>query len=181
MICIPAARNFPEASSAWQRFLVSSNRIYNRLHAGARGDTKDEPWYGKKVHERKGDPLLSYMDHARDVDEHGLEPVIREEPGFVALTGDFIINGTLSFGPSGFGPGTNFTMQGINPNRPPGVMMKGPEARLVDVTDTRFGDTFSVPQEHMGKPIPNATPAVIAELALIYLEGLIQEAALRCP
>jgi hypothetical protein len=37
--------------------------------------------YGRAKHERRNDPLLSYIHHARNADEHGIKDITRVAKG----------------------------------------------------------------------------------------------------
>jgi hypothetical protein len=74
-----ATNHFGEIERHWAVFLVHFERIFHRLEAAAGG--KGDDWYGQLEQFRKKDPLLSYLLHARNVDEHGLKTVTKREPG----------------------------------------------------------------------------------------------------
>jgi hypothetical protein len=52
--------------SAWSDFLLATASIYFKLEQGAKGNGPSEGWYGRKKHERKADPLLSYLHRCED-------------------------------------------------------------------------------------------------------------------
>src|SRR5438045_1159874 len=76
-----AENGFKPYQQAWSLFLSQVSRFYSKMEQGSKGCGKSEGWFGRKKHERRSDPLLSYIHHARDADEHGLECV-------TAVTGD---------------------------------------------------------------------------------------------
>ena len=57
--------------------------MFNKLRAGAKSPPQSKQWFEAKMRERESDPLLCYIWHARNVDEHGLEVVARKQPGFI--------------------------------------------------------------------------------------------------
>jgi hypothetical protein len=59
----------------WENFLIAANGIYSKLERGAKTNGKSKAWYGRKKHERKNDPLLSYLHHARNAAEHGIQRI----------------------------------------------------------------------------------------------------------
>jgi hypothetical protein len=67
------------AEKAWSDFLISVAGIYTKLSIGSKGHTKSEAWWGRKIHERRIDPLLLYLHHARNADEHSINPVSEYE------------------------------------------------------------------------------------------------------
>lgn len=59
---------------------------------------------------------------------------------------------------------------------PPGFALIGPHLKLARVSDDRFGDSFDLPKEHLGKPLTDDRLLNVAKLGLAYLEQLIAEA-----
>jgi hypothetical protein len=72
---IRASNDFAEIQSAWASYLVHSGRIFTKLEQGSKGDNKSKAWWGKKLHERRTDPLLRYLWHSRNADEHTLQQI----------------------------------------------------------------------------------------------------------
>ncbi len=167
------ARNFDEFEPAWSRFLVSANAADMIIQSNAKGG-REQPWYGRKIHARRKDPLLAYMHTARNVDEHGIEPVARDEPGFLAIgvAGDSIHIENAVFRADGSFTATVRPVDGKLPT----IVNQPAYPKLVAVTDDRFGDTFAPPSEHLGKPLTDASPIGVATVWLAYLEGLVGEA-----
>ena len=64
-----------ETRDAWSDFLTAAATIYNKLKEGAQTSGSSIGWYGRIKKDRKSDPLLSYVHHARNCDEHGIEEV----------------------------------------------------------------------------------------------------------
>lgn len=164
-----SAKRFDIAASAWSDFLIAASGVYSKLEQGAKGAGKSEAWFGRKKHERKNDQLLRYLHHARNADEHGIEPTTANRRSFeVRGGGSYRFDGT-------FGSHTDMTI--THQDGPPPIIEFGTKIVLAPVTDTRFGDRFEPPTEHLGAPIPEPDPEIVAALALSYLEGLISEAA----
>lgn len=170
-----AAKSFDEASEAWADFLQAANSVYSKLETGSKGCGKSEAWFGRMKHERRTDPLLAYIHQARNVDEHGIEPTTEEH-----LIPSFSGNGYLrSFevGKSAEGALT------ISYDADPGVKLNlDLVAVLRPVTDSRFGNVFNPPEEHLGVPldVPQAwsiPPAAVASVAVTYLNLLVDAAA----
>jgi hypothetical protein len=156
-----AADSFEKMEAAWTNFLLMSNRVYARIEQGAKGNGTSFGWYGTKKHERRKDPLLSYIKNARDADEHGIERVTGRDYGSTQVRfpeGATITSGTMSHG--------NIDIQLAEP-RPVEVTFNGPSVKLVEVTN--YGDKY--------QPPGNTDPVAVAELFLNHLEALIAEAA----
>jgi hypothetical protein len=135
--------------SAWRDFLIAANTIYSKLEVGAK-DATSKSWFDRKKHERRTDPLLQYLHHARNADEHGIEHRITTHLGGIIAV--------------------EVWKRG-QPKPPQGRL---PTVKLMPVKDR--GVTYSLPLEHLGKPIVTQTPLSLAELGLVYLRELVKEA-----
>src|SRR6266404_5541572 len=72
---IRTSNDFSEVQSAWTSFLVHAGRIFTKLERGSKNDNESRAWWGKKLHERRTDPLLCYLWHARNAEEHTLQQI----------------------------------------------------------------------------------------------------------
>ncbi len=155
---------------AWWAFLVAAAGIYAKLEQGAKGNGRSEAWFGRVRHLRKNDELLSYIHHARNAEEHGLDSSTAHQKGILAGKDSFGVeldrdeDGNILHIKAKVG--VAFKVQLI----PPGI-------RLLPVTDDRFGDVFQPPATHLGKPLERGTPLEVAQLGLKYLEALVTEGA----
>ncbi len=163
-----------EFEDAWTDFVMAAGSIYSKLEQGAKSNGVSSAWFGRKKHERKSDELLSYIHHARNSEEHGLESGLQtfrnrqfrmaEGEGYEIIDDP---NRPLSFRTKG---------------KPPEKMkirieaVMGNSARLVRVKDIRFGDEFDPPTAHLGRTLEIRHPVAVAELTLAYLTSLIEEA-----
>jgi hypothetical protein len=142
--------SFPQSERAWREFLVQADRVYNYLKEGSKGCRKSQPWYGNVQHDLKNDPLLCYLRQSRNADEHSLQDV---KPTLTALS---ILPDTVTE------PG----LQTISITVGYGYM----------TPVTNRGTTYDVPKEHQGKPLTDTKLLTAAQLALDYLEGIINDA-----
>jgi hypothetical protein len=163
------AKNYAELKDAWSDFLLACGRIYSKLEQGAKTNGQSIAWFGRKKHERRNDPLLKYIHHARNIDEHGLTDITRLKPKSVGI------------GSSG---STYVKLLEINDGKitkaetsgDPLIVSHYPEsAYLVSVVDR--GDKYDPPNEHMGKPLADTSPIAVAELAVVYLRSIISDAS----
>lgn len=150
---LETSETFPAANRAWSEFLVQANRVYLKLKEGTKGQGPTEAWFGRKTHERKRDSLLQYLHHARNADEHTLsdtKPHVKPlgiHPPEITKPGNQTVTITVQFSVVG---------------------------HLVPVVD--YGETYDVPTAHIGKTLDNPTPVSVAQLAIDYLEHMIEEA-----
>jgi hypothetical protein len=171
---------FKAYERAWSQFLSQASRFYSKIEQGAKGCQTSEPWFGRKKHERRKDPLLSYIHHARDCDEHTIEHI-------TSLTADFI--GTQIDNEKGLRASfefmvddrgrmhyRNFESKNLDGEDLP-MMVRNPAVALLTVHDRRFGDKFDPPEMHLGRPIVDTSPRGVAALAITYLEDMLKEAS----
>lgn len=165
---IRSAKQYPEFEAAWSDFLLAAGRIYSKLEQGAKNSGKSKAWFGRQKHARRTDTLLSYIHHARNADEHGIERVTQMQPGSIGIgsTGSTLIKRMVIDG--------NMVMADTvgDPLR---VTVTPNSVRLVPVMD--HGDRYEPPVSHLGSPINKPSPLAVAELAVSYLETLTDEAA----
>lgn len=164
---------YREFCDQWYIFLTGAKNIYTALETGAKVSPQSKQWYGAKTRERREDELLQYLYQARHDDEHGLEEVTKLDRG-----GTFIGGGTP--GPDGVTEvSVNIRISGGRienlANEPVEVIHVPPQAKLATVTP-RGTEKFPPPRVHRGRDITGLPPVGAANLALIYLRGLIDEA-----
>lgn len=66
------AERFEEAEDAWADYLTHANRVFLKLRAACHGQL-EWPWWKRIMDQRRDDPLLAYIHHARNSDTHKLE------------------------------------------------------------------------------------------------------------
>jgi hypothetical protein len=177
---LTSAQNYAAVEEAWTDFLLSAASVYSKLRQGAKGNGKSEAWFGRKIKDRKDDPLMRYLHYARNSEEHGIERVVARGPG----------GKPFSEGPPlKFGERRSIKMQMLDATKNPqtitlvNAIETGPCIFLVRVRDTRFNDHCDPPGAHLGKPIggDGIFPDYVAWLGLCYLAGLIDEAEALVP
>lgn len=162
-----------ELRMAWSDFLLAAAGLYSKLEQGSKDSPKSQSWFGRVKHIRRSDPLMRYLHHARNSDEHSLD--ITASMGTTAVSTHESV--TVSTNPDGT-PNVRVDMSKVDRHDPSGPVM----ARItVDiypraVTDNRYGDTFQPPKEHLNTAMADTSAPGIAELAVEYLGSLINEA-----
>ena len=170
---VQAARDFASFRAAWSRFLIACNGIAAILESSARKDPRSRQWFGGKMKARPKDELLSYMHQARNVEEHGIEPVAEQDPGSLTIGG---ASGGGIIRKIGFGPGKLVLELDRWHGDLPQVTYVPPHVRLIPVVDDRYGTTFKVPEFHLGQRIGDSSPRTMGALWLSYSAALIDEA-----
>ncbi len=161
--------SFEEFEASWEDFLNLLNTIFSKLEQGAKADSKSKAWYDKIKHERRTDPLLSYVQQARNSEEHTLI-------GTTDKTG---------FRIEAVGKGAKVVRSGHKDNRleviAPANAKAGeelfrihaPGIYLVDVTCQRSKKRFPVPTSHLDTELYQNDPISVASLAINYAEEMI--------
>jgi hypothetical protein len=172
---IEASTTFKEFESAWSDFLLAWNSIYSVLEQGAKAKPQSRQWFGAKKRERRDDPLLQYLHQARNADEHGIEPVAVHDPGGIGIGvgGQPVEVSNLRFDEEGRASAVVKSLDG----KPPKILIQGPHARPVEVVDSRYGNRYPVPREHLGKPLKRLSPLSMAQAGYAHSERLVEEAA----
>lgn len=163
---------------SWSEVLSQLSRCYTKLEQGAKGCPKSEPWFGKKKQERKVDPLLAYIHHARNSDEHGLDYITQRAADGASLhfppTNEVTVGFEMMVDDKGAthirNPKVKSPHGGVTH-----VQIANPRIELVPVRDR--GVTYDPPTMHAGKPIVNAGADSVAKLAIDLMRLTIDEAA----
>lgn len=161
-----ASNHFTEVERHWSAFLVSIGRIYTKLEQGSKISGTSKAWWGRKVHERKIDPLLKYLWHARNADEHTIRAVTEQYPGKVTKVE-----------PTEKEIDEFHQKMKDQPHPYVGLGMIEvvfPHVKLVHVIDC--GVKFDIPHEHLGSAISAPDPKNVGLLALAYMEKMLLEA-----
>jgi hypothetical protein len=164
---LKGSNDFATIETHWAAFLVAMTRVFTKLEQGSKTSYKSNAWWGRRVHEKKTDPLLRYLLHARNADEHTLQQITEFNPGRAHVgqpTAQEI---------------ADLHHQLEHETRPHAVLglaeVVFPHVVLKEVVDK--GVRFSPPQSHLDVPLTNTSPAHVGDLALAYLEAMIKEAA----
>jgi hypothetical protein len=177
---LEASTTLDDAESAWGDLLLSGNAIYSKLEQGSKVNGKASAWFGRAKRARKDDPLLCYMHHARNSEEHGIEDVTKR---MTAGQATFTIR--EPFDPSkleGMRLNIDTDQRGhvkvssSDENVVSTQMYDKPALALVRVKDDIYKDHFDPPYEHLGVKLPDQSPLTIAGLFIAHLERLIDEA-----
>jgi hypothetical protein len=183
-------------SVLWSEFLIYTQRTFTRLRkATERGSSKG--WSDNVLDVRSNDELLSYILHARNADEHGIEPIThRQASGFTLHPkeekpwGAASTMREMSRRAEDHIASLGMELE-IRSAPQPGEVLSEPSGRIITrlAAEVRFypervrlvpvrdrGRVYQPPSNHLGTPINDASPIGIATLAVAYLEAIISEA-----
>lgn len=166
------ADDLKACSNAWADVLIWGHRAISKLEQGAKHGSSSG-WFGQITSQRRTDPLLSYMHHARNVDEHALVKVYETTKADIKLSipqnkpaqfhteltedGHFLVR-----------PLNSWTkVEGVERA---GLLLKAAESR---------GRTYPVPDQHLGHAITESSARALSEIFSTYLTRVIDEAELR--
>jgi hypothetical protein len=164
------ASNARELMDDWSEFLVHIQRLFARL-AKATESGSSKGWFDRIQNQRREDPLLSYVAHARNVDEHGVEPITRRDPGGIGInpkTGNVLHIGHISIS-----RGTIV----VDPETARNIRITFVPERVALVAVRDRGREYPVPNEHLGRPLSGVSLINVAELALAFWGRTLAEAA----
>jgi hypothetical protein len=182
LLTMKETRSIGKLEQLWSEFLLMANRVHVKLEQGAKFDSTSKAWYGLKKHDRRTDPLLSYLKNARDADEHGLRRITAR----TELGGGFILTPNVPW--SGHIEkhdwGWAMFVESEHPEASARPVIVPPNVKLVEVFN--YGNRYPPPATHMGQPVPRYLnlfphPIPVGRLAIRYLEGLIAEAQSLVP
>jgi hypothetical protein len=168
---LEGASDVKSVTNAWSELLVEVQRLFNKLEQGAKAAPALSAWYGAVKHERRLDPLLRYVQHARNTDEHGLESITgRRGP-------------SVSAGQPGTPPMIHH-IEVADGMRVASVAFNGrllelrPHPLMVSLAPVMDrGVRYDPPTVHLGSQLADLSPTTVARLAVSYLDKLVERAA----
>jgi hypothetical protein len=119
----------------------------------------------KKETRTKKDHLLSYLHHARNAAEHGIQRITSRTSSNITLAPN--ARAFLSSRKKG---GWDVLASSGE------ITFASDMVYLVRVHDDRYGDWFDPPTSRLGNDLTDISPAGIGTLGILYLEGMLSEA-----
>jgi hypothetical protein len=165
-----AASNVEEFEDAWQDFLGSLEKSWIKVERSCQQFRNTfQPWQGKLARQRRKDPLLRYLKHARNADEHTIEEIIEHVPGHRTLNPAY---------------GNSWYIEHLEIWGGDVVSYSGDKPMIVqDFPDRvelrRFkgsGTWYNPPTQHLGQPLEQRDPISFAELGLRFYANFIEQA-----
>lgn len=175
-------QGFESYEIAWSQFLSQASRFYSKLEQGTKGCPKSLPWFGAKKHQRRKDPLLSYIHHARNSDEHSIELITQRvadslNVNFPAVKGRTVTttflaraaaDGKIEIADLGVETGgKTYAVSSV----------ENPKVILLRVFNTKYKVSCDPPAFHLGMPVSGEDPKTVADLAVTYLATMLSEAS----
>jgi hypothetical protein len=150
----------------WAQFLSSFNTIFSKLEQGAKKSGRSNAWFGRLKNLRRNDPLLRYLHHARNQENHGLNNGTSHLPfDLVGLDGN---QAKVSRDTSGRLRVDATVGDKVN------LKIVPPRVGLISVRDSNVD--YDPPREHLGRPLAELNPVAVAEAAILFIENTINDA-----
>ncbi len=156
------APNFETLEDEWRIYLnaiekswVKVERVCSPVH------TKFQPWQGFYTKQRKKDPLLKYLKHARNSDQHSIQESMNTKSASRSMYiegGDSVHIDKLSI--------KNGNVTEYKGNKPLIIEDLPHRIELAPITDS--GKLYQPPKVHLTKKILWSAPINVAELGLNY-------------
>jgi hypothetical protein len=132
-------------------------------------DSRYAPWLGRQERFRKDDPLLQYLNQARDADHHGLDAILKRTPrkavpGFRSVRDDVEVKDLVTERRK-VALEVHDAIEGFF--RPNGI-------ELLPVSNR--GRTYPIPGQHHGRAIARLTPIEFAVLGIRFHDELLRQA-----
>lgn len=149
---------------AWLDYLHYLERSWHKLERMPEAMSQHD--LSRARQNRKSDPLLSYLRHARNVDQHTIEQVARKHPGGLKISGG-TQGGTIHRG-SFFGDGrvSNLVSEGA-------LHIEFLPEHMGIVGVTNRGVFYDIPTHHLDIPLNSLVPHDLAQLALDYYKSFV--------
>jgi hypothetical protein len=163
---LKGSNDFAAIERHWTEFLGAAGRVFNKLEQGAKVSGESRAWFGRKHGQRRSDPLLRYVWHARNVNEHSLEQVAELNPGHAK-----VVEPTKR----DLAALAEWEKTETRPHAVLGLVEAVfSHVALKSVTDRAV--PFPPPDTHLGAKVEHKTPAHVGDLELAYLAAMIAEA-----
>lgn len=162
-----SAQSFQEFESEWKNCLNAVEKIWVKAERACQHVRNEfQPWQGRFARERKKDPLLRYLKHARNVDQHSIQECMTRKQAERRL------------GPA---YGNTWHINHLEIRNGEVVSYRGDKPLLVTDLPNRIEllpvkdrtKWFNPPSMHKGQKLFWAAPVTIAELGLEYYRSFL--------
>jgi hypothetical protein len=167
-----------QITNAWSELLTQIHRAFVKLRKATKRKAA-KLWYDHIEEERKNDELLSYVRHARNADEHGIDRLSEHEMVLLMRNPE---DGSVHFEHTWTHDGSPFQITpGVDKSK---LKVVGQMARIHLKAVVNRGITYLPPRHHLGdrigdffgRDVEEAHAIAVANLAIRYLDSKIVEA-----
>lgn len=166
------ARNMDEFESQWRIFLNAIEKVWQKVEGCCQPmRSAFQPWQGRYHVFRKKDMLLRYIKQARDADNHSIQEITAVQAGsrslrFANPRGGYIKHMEIKGG------------EVVNYEGDPMIFEDRPPHPIA-VRVKNHGEWFNPPSTHLGQPVANHHPVLLAELAYKFYASYVESVAQR--
>lgn len=165
-----AARSFPEFEDAWNELLNALGKVWTRILAACKANqARTAKWRGDQERFRREDPLLRYLHHARNSDQHSVTDAIKHEPGRESMQIPMMPGGTYIKHLEIIG-GKVVRYEGNAP-----LQLKYTPGRLTLLAVTDRGQNYDPPTEHLGVRLARQDPFTVAEFGAKFTAAQLDD------
>jgi hypothetical protein len=165
-----AARTFDELEDGWRDFLGALEKAWLKAERECQAvRAQFEPWQQQFRTERKADPLLRYLSHARNADTHTIQDTVNQSPPSVGLGPAYGNSWYINRLEIRNGQITHYSG-----DKPMKITFIPGRLELLAVVDR--GVNYDPPTSHREKPLSKTDPASVAAVGLAYYEVFVAEA-----
>ncbi len=164
------AANIDEFESQWRIFLNAIEKVWQKVEGCCQPFGKVfQPWQAQYHALRRKDMLLRYIKQARDADNHSIQDITAVEPGsrafrFINPKGGYIERMEIRGG-------------GVMHYQGDPMIVEDRLPHPIAVRVKNRGEWFNPPSSHLGCPVPNHHPLLLAELAYKFYSDYVNEVA----
>ena len=169
---LKVATDFAEFEVCWGALLTALNSAFDILRESAKDKNSSFNWMFKLVAERRQDELLSYIWHARNVNDHGIDYIVEDQPG--GFTIPMPASGALHIKHLSVENGKITRFEGHGFGAPVSIFIHPDGIFLKPVVDR--GNEYKPPDYHLGSALADKSPTGIAGAALKYFALRLAEA-----
>ena len=174
---LKAATNHQNFSDTWYTFLTAAKNVYTCLEQASKATAPGRQWFGGIKALRKSDELLQYLFQARDDEEHGVEAATELQPGALGIgVNKPGFSTAMHIRRLAIDQQGNVELDATSHDGKPILLEITPARSILKPVTGRGNRIYDPPTAHLGNAIPDNSPIPVAQLALIYLESLVDQA-----
>lgn len=169
------ASTIDEFEDEWRTFLGAIEKAWIKVEVSCRQFRNTfQPWQSQFHSLRKKDPLLRYLKHARNSDQHNVQEALEMKDAQREISLHFPGAGQSAHVDLLVINGPHISYHG---NAPLVVNDLPRRLELVSIKDS--GNWYNPPSSHLNKALPWSDPVLVSELGLQFYKNFINEVELK--
>ncbi len=168
------ATSIDELEDEWKIYLSAIEKCWVKVERSCQHVRNTfQPWQGIFSNERKKDPLLRYIKHARNADQHGLQEIMEKKDPLSSMS----IEGGESIAHIEKLVIEKGALVEYRGNKPLIIENLPNRIELIPVKDS--GNWYNPPKTHKQMRLPWPAPINVAVLGLEYYRDYVRQAELK--